>query len=147
MKQRSIWIVALSGIFAIWGKLWNYRYGLIYWNQYCILFKCFLILSVHLKMKEGMDSAQVRQLKTTGLFVWEQVNRLAGSWSLMSFVSAPRQHFLCLFSCPRHSCDVKGLKATSMICLALPWVYGNGLKCCMSFTPLSPWGTSTSGGE
>lgn len=94
-----------------------------------------------------MDSTQVRQLKMTGLFVWEQVNRLAGSWSLMSFVCAPRQHFLRLVSCPRHSCDVKGLKATSMICLALPWVYGNGLKCCVSFTPLSPWGTSTSGGE
>lgn len=94
-----------------------------------------------------MDSTQVRQLKMTGLFVWEQVNRLAGSWSLMSFVCAPRQHFLRLVSCPRHSCDVKGLKATSMICLALPWLYGNGLKCCVSFTPLSPWGTSTSGGE
>lgn len=61
-------------------------------------------------MKEGMDSTKVKQLKITRLFVWEQVSRLAGSWSLMSFVCALRQHFLCLVSCPRHSCDVKGLK-------------------------------------
>lgn len=33
-----------------------------------------------------VHSIKVRQLRMTGWFVWEQVSRLAGSWSFMSFV-------------------------------------------------------------